>query len=572
METYRYLDTRDVSGRERKLKYDSPSVTELMNAPVGGPTKIVFTQVMPLTPTSQEHYTASGVNPFHVPLSLWQRLCCYRAHEPFEVELCHYRVEDTMAAMPVLDLSGGIVAIPHGRVRQYYKVVVNRPHGSLTATVILRPIFTPLHMRMSSIPCAYDLHYRRSDFYLADGTLFHAIGREVKGEKLVSVQVEPFVHTDMKYSDFIGIELRNGKKFSVTSVEHNMTLLKCREPKFEAPFVASAIMARIRIKDFPADGTSILEAGDGDACILKPDMDAGLDSNSLRDGNKLIPALCKNETGVLKPTTAAVVDAENVCVAPYLNDKQPPLWIREMVPDYLKLIMPDKHIGVPISIEEADADSRPKQQSAFNNVANDVIDREPQPTKMFMKQESTGPDAAGRLISNPDDHLRVLSKCFGTPLTDYLKKGKFGQSYGFVEPEVLKAKFERVVRQMIIDTFGAETDFSKMDSSVNEFMRCLESVAGLWFFHPDYHQQWLELHEKLYAAGCSKKLHGHVVKLGVSRRSGEYFTSTFNTLLNHFYIVCCYMNQGMTLEEAVDKVGLVGGDDGLHSGLDKEVA
>jgi len=183
------------------------------------------------------------------------------------------------------------------------------------------------------------------------------------------------------------------------------------------------------------------------------------------------------------------------------------------------------------------------------------------------------PAAAGRLISNPGEFLRVFSRMFGEPLTRLFKKKTFMRDhYGFVDPTALKDMWEKVMERAKRLGYTTETDFTKMDATVNQWMRDFEREIGQRAFAKEYVPLWESWHSKLYKKTKSKGVHGHAIELGASRRSGEYFTSLFNTILNFFYVVCCFVECGMTTADAIREAGLVGGDDGLHPNLPAEVA
>nr|UQB76071.1 RNA-dependent RNA polymerase [Flumine noda-like virus 34] len=116
------------------------------------------------------------------------------------------------------------------------------------------------------------------------------------------------------------------------------------------------------------------------------------------------------------------------------------------------------------------------------------------------------------------------------------------------------------------------TDFEKMDATINRWWRQFEKELGLEYFAKAYHDLWKKWHSRLYSNPTTRKLHGRKINLGASRRSGEYYTSLFNTIEAFFYDLCVYVHMGYSFEEAVKCVGLVGGDDGLHADMDAEAA
>jgi len=550
---------------------------------------------MPYKPTGDEHFTSYGRNPHAhgYVTKVYNFLRRSKFVEPDTVELVNFEKNNALFSTPVIDVSGNLLLIPHRDGQQLYKVTVNREHNNYV-TVILDPVENELvkccclSLSFENDLTAYSIHYRESKWELSNGDkteTIYALGYRQKstGKRFVALQLAAYTGLDIEYECFVGIDLRNGSKYSVTSVEHNLGLYGQANTVRDAPFLAKSIMAHIRITDFPADGTSALEGGAGDAVIVKLASDKAENDDAPAAPVKMIPALASNETGVIGKSTQAVVEAEAERVAPYLNDTQPSEWVDGVKKEFLRILFNKqiKNKGVPLSMDEARAADRPSQARTFGLVENDAISEAFEKIKIFLKTESADPAAAPRIISNPDDFLRVFSRMFGEPLSNYLKNHpKLRKHYGFVAPGKLRELFEDVITRSKSSTKVkeelrnklAECDFSKMDATVNKWMRQFEKEIGLHFFAPAYHDMWRLWHSKLYAKPSSKKLMGHSVYMGSSRRSGEYYTSIFNTILNMFYVTCCYVKMGLSVSEAMDMVGLVGGDDGLHPSLDSEVA
>lgn len=547
---------------------------------------------MPLRPTSTKHYTGFGRNPHY--LSNWRtslssivNFCLRRENstklagaytEPESVELVFHERDNSLFSAPVIDFTRNLVAIPHTDRVQLYKVAVNREPGSLSAICILDPleVMTPgccgcNKQYLLNTLDEFLIHYRESSWTLESGDKIYALGYRRKDRKYVALQVAPYVPCDVPYDLFVGIDLRNGSRYSVTSVEHNMALYKAKDAIHDAPFVAKSILAHIRITDFPADGTSALEGGDAEATVVKLE-DKPVNDDLPMPPIKVVPALATTETGVIAKTKQAVVEAEVERVEPYLNDTKPPEWIEKAKKEFMLHLFPrdKKNTGVPMSLEEARDLDRPSQARSFANVENDVINNLAKSIKIFLKTESMDPASAPRIISNPDDHLRVFSRMFGEPLAAYIKS-RISDHYGFVAPAKLEMLFERTVG--LAKENLTETDFSKMDATINMWFRRFELELGLEFFSKEFHPMWRTWHAKLYAEPKSKKLMGHSIYMGASRRSGEYFTSLFNTVENLFYCTCVVMYvRKCSVVQALQHVGCVGGDDGLHPDLDPTAA
>jgi hypothetical protein len=562
------------------LRFKSPAISLLRRQRKGY--KLIIKQVMPLRPSGDDWYTARGPNPHFVRTC---RPCDWFgvAPEPREVEVVRYTLEDAQFASPVIDFSRNLVGIDHVDGYQFYRVLVLRE--GIIATATLLPIETPsvcciLRLFPFWAPTRtteYDIHYRHSDWYTADGQVVHALGFTKDGKKYAALQVAPYVSCDIPYSDFVGIDLRNGSKYSVTSVEHNLSIYKTRDPLRTAPLVAKSIMTHIRLTDFPADGTSMLEGGQGEGTVHHLDDEVPQNDDAEGPPVKVIPNIIKTDVGVTDKTVTAVKIAEQERIAPHLNNVQPPEDICKMRDWFINQLIPEKyrHTGVPLSLEEALSEDRPSQAAKFEAVCNDAIQVEAEKIKIFLKTEVIDPASAPRVVSNPGDHERVFNRTLGQPLAEFLKTLSFlKRNYAFVAPPELQILIERVASQVANGDYKwwSETDFSKMDATVNEWCRDFEFRIGRLFFRRDLHDLWKQWHRKLYKEPRSKKLCGHSVNMGSSRRSGEYFTSLFNTILAAFFAFATFARMGLSYDEALLRVGVVGGDDGLHSGMDETIA
>jgi len=304
-----------------EVKLDWPSITQLCRVKAGS--RIVFKQVMPLRPTGDDHYTKRGSNPHYTGYySTMLKRITQTFVEPSEVELVDFLGAHARFAAPVIDVSRNFVVIPHTSRRccttftenQLYLVTIHRQGDSIFADVVLDPLETSAisHGCFTSDLQCYDdfmIHYRESSWVLDTGEVIYALGVQTKKMKRVALQVAPFVPCEVPYDLFVGIDLRNGSKYSVTSVEHNMGIYKAQAPLKDAPFVAKSILAHIRITEFPADGTSLSEGGKGEAAVTKLD-DTPVNADAAEVNAKIVPAIAKLETGVIAKTKQAIVEAE----------------------------------------------------------------------------------------------------------------------------------------------------------------------------------------------------------------------------------------------------------------------
>jgi hypothetical protein len=342
---------------------------------------------------------------------------------------------------------------------------------------------------------------------------------------------------------------------------------------------------------FPKMETSAAEGGSGDAAVVKLTQ-SGIDHTdpeykNLETPSAVLPSLTTTSPGVIHKNAQAVVEAEVVRVEPYLNECTPPQWVEEAKVWFIDNLFPKevRSKGCPISMEDAQEFDRPTQARALEQVIGDALRLTPEKMGIFLKTEVIDPASAPRIICCPDDVLRVFSRVFGKPLGDYIKDrlSSFAEyigegKYGFVDPSSLELIMERVIEQ--VREFATETDISKMDASVNSWWRKFERDIGDAFYDPEYHDLWHAWHEKLYKMEFTKRTHGERVKLGPSRRSGEFYTSLFNTIDMLFLPFCSYLKQKFGVRdrythdqycEAWTAVGVGGGDDGLHADLSPEI-
>jgi hypothetical protein len=226
----------------------------------------------------------------------------------------------------------------------------------------------------------------------------------------------------------------------------------------------------------------------------------------------------------------------------------------------------------PSSIDEVfDKQNRPNQRThldagAINTKYHRVI-------SSFMKKESYQKIADPRNIStiNAKDKL-----WYSTVIYSFAKHLKKFPWYAFGNtPRVIAERVAEICSNC--ENFVVATDFSRMDGHISPLWREFEQMIIVNCFAPQYRPQIIELMRSQHG------LKGYSA-FGIrydqcsSRASGSPETSASNTLCNAFV---CYLAWRMSKrvdgtyyshQDAIRRLGIFGGDDGLTADLSEEVA
>lgn len=181
--------------------------------------------------------------------------------------------------------------------------------------------------------------------------------------------------------------------------------------------------------------------------------------------------------------------------------------------------------------------------------------------KSFQKREPYGKITSPRNISTlPMGHNATLAQYTMPFLVNILKKTHW---YAFGKHP---REFVRVMRAKAeSSSFATSSDFNKLDGSIRGFFRDLFVSAYVRAYHPRYHPEFRKLEAKERHAKAFTSF-GHRYDTDSTVLSGSSDTSQLGTLTNAFIAYTAY-RYTLDPQQAWDKLGLYGGDDGVSFDL-----
>jgi len=119
---------------------------------------------------------------------------------------------------------------------------------------------------------------------------------------------------------------------------------------------------------------------------------------------------------------------------------------------------------------------------------------------------------------------------------------------------------DRIVKVFSGTRSAILTDMSRYDATVNRDARAVEYMLLRKAFRPEHLPHILAVHSKMYDR--NRRMGEEVYANEYARVSGEAGTSLFNTLLVAIMVYVAYRSAGLDPEDAWDRLGIYGGDDG----------
>jgi len=201
--------------------------------------------------------------------------------------------------------------------------------------------------------------------------------------------------------------------------------------------------------------------------------------------------------------------------------------------------------------------------SVKNAVERNRKSHVPQETKAFLKGEPQKADKPARFIVATEEETRVIQNAWRLAAYEALDGSAFCKHSGFGNPEHVENCMRQV--QDLAREKGykvAETDFSAMDGTVNEITRKLERKVMKHLFAKKYHRD-LDIMLDSLVEQDPRPLKGVKLVLLYQRRSGEAFTSFFNTIINLYVMWYALKKRFKNRKVRMRHLGIGGGDDGL---------
>jgi hypothetical protein len=249
------------------------------------------------------------------------------------------------------------------------------------------------------------------------------------------------------------------------------------------------------------------------------------------------------------------------------NEKQAPHVYRQFANEFLRKIVPNTPLA-PAEMEEIQQrQNRPSQRvRAKERAAYQTTKVDKFKWSLFMKAETYDSLNAPRPISNPPQAHKEEYSRFTYPLSDYFSKQPW-YAFGKAPKEIADRVHVIGAKALKNGKKLSATDYSKFDGTQSQFTAEFEKKVLI----ASYEKCWSSAIGRLKANHYNTKgVTAHRVKVDMSwgRPSGSPDTALFNTITNALVAYCTYRKMGRKPHEAMEELGVYGGDDGLNQGLD----
>jgi hypothetical protein len=213
--------------------------------------------------------------------------------------------------------------------------------------------------------------------------------------------------------------------------------------------------------------------------------------------------------------------------------------------------------------------NKPSQRRILDEAQHGLVEGK---SKIFKKNEAYSTVTDPRAISQIEGKTKMEYSQFIYALADKLKQFEW---YAFgKKPREIALRVAEICSGAL--SHLDSTDFSRQDGRVNEIARLFERMLMLAVFNPKFHMEMLRLMREQTGLRA-KTTFGVRYDTGHARASGSPETSAFNTILNAFIAFLGFrmsrQNGGfMTADQAWERLGLYGGDDGATADQDRRAA
>nr|WAX26159.1 MAG: RNA-dependent RNA polymerase [Army ant associated Nodavirus 1] len=248
------------------------------------------------------------------------------------------------------------------------------------------------------------------------------------------------------------------------------------------------------------------------------------------------------------------------------NNKVPCKQMLKYATEFVRLVVPNPHEGVPYTPEEARIElNKPSQTIAVRQVWETLDAPARQLIESFVKNEPTMKN--GRIISSfPDARFLVMFSRFTLACRDQILHAEHNKHWFCpgLTPEEISAKvceYCQKIRQPV------EGDYDNFDGSVSSWcQRHVMNAIYLRWVGREYRKDLGYFLDMLISCPARAKLFGFRYEAGVGVKSGSPTTCDLNTCLNAFLMYCAVRqtNAMLTPEEAFREIGLAFGDDSVH--------
>lgn len=241
--------------------------------------------------------------------------------------------------------------------------------------------------------------------------------------------------------------------------------------------------------------------------------------------------------------------------------------------DFVKLFSGNRaHSLVPLLVVDVyERQARPTQKHILD-IADGIVNEEPKIEEFNKKEAYTGFKPPRPIsITKPKD--KATYSCYTYPLADYVKESNFPwYAFGHTPADIAV----RVADLLLLARHATNSDFKRFDGTVNNCLREFEQLVYVTMFQQSYAEEIIELHSRQVQVAAVTKF-GVKYNTGCTRTSGSPDTAIMNTLINAFVAYCTLRYQANadgvlnTPEEAWQKLGIYGGDDGLTPDINPQL-
>jgi hypothetical protein len=246
------------------------------------------------------------------------------------------------------------------------------------------------------------------------------------------------------------------------------------------------------------------------------------------------------------------------------NDVTPPPFVKGYANEFVQRVVPERlaGIGVPLSVQQVrDRQTKPAQQARYATVASALSIEDENRLKTFVKVEGYASINDPRMITTVDAGLTTLLSGFTLAMKDDVLKEHAWFGAGLTPDK----QIARVRDLALRGKDWLVTDFSRLDGTVSEFLQMfIVKAAYMRWANANHRVDFKNEFMKVFVKRARTK-NGVGYDAGWGTRSGSPQTTDGNTMICAFVVYVAYRLLDYTPTEAWAKLGLLYGDDGVHS-------
>jgi len=241
----------------------------------------------------------------------------------------------------------------------------------------------------------------------------------------------------------------------------------------------------------------------------------------------------------------------------------PSKFLVQCMTEFVDLLVPEKHKGIPVDISEVyERQHRPSQRAILEaaDISGDSVARV---AKTFLKAEPY------QKVTDP----RTITQYNGVDKRDYSRYTyaltKHVSTFDWYSFGKTPLEISAAVTKICTDAIQSVncSDANRQDGHVGEIARMLELMIYVAFFCHVYHEEVTGLHERQYHTKVITQL-GVKYEIEFQRGSGSAETAMFNTILTKFCDYFARRRRDDSPQVAFSALGQFAGDDLIVADLD----